>query len=74
MAVGNIIYETVHGVAKITINRPEVMNALRLVDLFAAKAALECAEKDNSVGVIVLTGARGAFCSGVDLKALGKAS
>ncbi len=70
MPVDNIIYEKVHGVAKITINRPEVMNALRPVDLFEAKAAIECAEKDDSVGVIVLTGAGGAFCAGVDLKAL----
>lgn len=69
---GDIIYETYEGMAKITINRPEVHNAFRpetvseLIDAFAR------ARDDSSVGVIILTGAGGkAFCSGGDQKVRG---
>ena len=67
-----IIYETYKGIAKITINRPEVRNAFtprtvaELLDAFAR------ARDDSSVGVIVLTGAGDlAFCSGGDQKVRG---
>ena len=67
-----IIYETYKGIAKITINRPEVRNAftprtvMELLDAFAR------ARDDSSVGVIVLTGAGDlAFCSGGDQKVRG---
>jgi naphthoate synthase len=67
-----IIYETYKGIAKITINRPQVRNAFtprtvaELLDAFAR------ARDDSSVGVIVLTGAGDlAFCSGGDQKVRG---
>ena len=73
-----IIYETYDGIAKITINRPEVRNAFTPktnVELFDA---FSIARDDASIGVIILTGANHdgrpedqAFCSGGDQKKRG---
>ena len=71
MAYENLIYEKKDGVAKITINRPSVMNALTPTLLSEMKAAVLEAGKDSEVKVIVLTGAGRAFSAGVDLIALG---
>jgi naphthoate synthase len=55
------------GIAKITIDRPEVRNAFRPQTIIEISAALERAREDTSVGVIVLTGEGDlAFCSGGD--------
>src|SRR5919107_3040510 len=55
------------GIAKITINRPEVRNAFRPQTIIEVSEALERAREDTSVGVIVLTGeGELAFCSGGD--------
>lgn len=55
------------GVAKITINRPEVHNAFRPETLIEISDALEKAREDPRVGAIILTGAgERAFCSGGD--------
>ena len=64
----DIRYETSEdGIAKITINRPEVRNAFRPETLIEISDALERAREDTSVGVIVLTGDGPlAFCSGGD--------
>jgi naphthoate synthase len=68
----DIVYETAEGIAKITINRPEVRNAFRPATLFELSAAFTAARDDPSVGVIILTGAGGeAFCSGGDQKVRG---
>lgn len=68
----DILYETYNGIAKITINRPEVRNAFRpktvseMIDAFAA------ARDDSKIGVIVLAGAGDeAFCAGGDQKVRG---
>ena len=71
MVYESLTYEKGNGVAKITINRPEVMNALSASVLSEIKAALQEAEKDGDVGVVVLTGAGRAFSAGVDLISLG---
>ncbi len=71
MAYENLIYKKENGIARITINRPEAMNAISPALLFELKAALEEAGKDNDVRVIVLTGEGRAFSAGVDLKSLG---
>ena len=64
---GDIRYEKADGIAKITIDRPEVRNAFRPQTLIEIAAALELAREDTEVGVIVLTGAGPkAFCSGGD--------
>ena len=66
----NILYETTDGVATITLNRPQVHNALSPGLIHDITAAVKAAEADTSVRVLVLTGAgEKAFCSGADLKA-----
>jgi len=63
----DIRYETLPGVAKITINRPEVRNAFRPTTLFELSEAFEKARDDQAIGVIILTGeGELAFCSGGD--------
>jgi dihydroxynaphthoic acid synthetase len=61
-------YEVDRGVATITITRPERLNALRPHSLAEMAAALEAADADAAVGVIVITGSGAkAFCAGGDL-------
>lgn len=62
------------GIAKITINRPEVRNAFRPQTLIEMSDAFERAREDLDVGVIVLTGeGPDAFCSGGDQRVRGDA-
>ncbi len=68
----DIIYQTGEGIAKITINRPEVHNAFRPQTLFELQDAFNRARDDDQVGVIILTGAGNeAFCSGGDIRVRG---
>jgi naphthoate synthase len=68
----DIEYHTSDGIAKITINRPEVRNAFRPQTLFELERAFTAARDDDSVGVIVLTGKGDlAFCSGGDQRIRG---
>jgi naphthoate synthase len=68
----DIEYHTSDGIAKITINRPEVRNAFRPQTLFELQHAFERARDDDSVGVIILTGKGDlAFCSGGDQRIRG---
>jgi naphthoate synthase len=65
--------EPTPGIAKITIDRPEVRNAFRPQTLFQLREAFNRAQDDPSVGVIVLTGAGpDAFCSGGDQRIRGE--
>jgi naphthoate synthase len=69
---GDIVYETAEGIAKITINRPEVRNAFRPQTLFELSDAFEAARNDAGIGVVILTGAGDeAFCSGGDQRVRG---
>jgi naphthoate synthase len=69
----DILYDTTDdGIARITINRPEVHNAFRPQTLVEIDRALMVAREDETVGVIVLTGAGDrAFCSGGDQRVRG---
>ena len=68
----DIKYEVAEGIAKITINRPDVRNAFRPQTLFELEEAFSLARDDESVGVIILTGAgTDAFCSGGDINVRG---
>jgi naphthoate synthase len=68
----DIHYEVGDGIAKISIDRPEVLNAFRPQTLIEISAALELAREDASVGVIVLTGkGTKAFCAGGDQQVRG---
>ena len=63
----DILFESFEGIAKITINRPEVYNAFRPKTNFEILDALEICKEDSSIDVVVLTGAGDkAFCSGGD--------
>lgn len=64
----DILYETKDGVAKITINRPDTLNSLLPSTVIDMVTAIELAERDKTIGVIVITGAGDrAFCSGGDV-------
>ena len=68
----DIEYHTADGIAKITINRPEVRNAFRPQTLFELRDAFDAARDDDSIGVIILTGKGDlAFCSGGDQRIRG---
>ena len=70
----DIKYEKAEGMAKITINRPEVRNAFRPLTVMEMQKALEDAREDSETGVIILTGeGPDAFCSGGDQKVRGDA-
>ena len=63
----DILYEKADGIAKITINRPEVRNAFRPQTLAELRDAFTLARDDLEVGAIIFTGAgEEAFCSGGD--------
>jgi naphthoate synthase len=63
----DIRYETAEGIAKITIDRPDVLNSFRPQTLIDVSAALEAAREDTDVGVVILTGeGQQAFCAGGD--------
>jgi len=65
-----ILYETVDGIATITLNRPQAYNAFdRRMHVDLARTLKE-AEHDTAVRCLVITGAGKAFCSGQDLKDL----
>ena len=63
-----IIFEKKEAVAKITLNRPEALNAMNDVMFREIGEALENAENDDTIRVVVLAGNGRAFCAGVDLK------
>lgn len=62
-------YSVEQGVATITLNRPDVYNALNDEITYELQDALKAVSKDDQVRVVVLTGEGKAFCSGQDLKA-----
>lgn len=70
----DIRYDTLEGIAKITICRPEVRNAFRPLTVMEMREALQVARDDPRIGVIILTGeGRDAFCSGGDQRVRGDA-
>lgn len=70
----DIKYHKIDGIAKITINRPEVRNAFRPQTVEEMRHALQDARGDSTIGVILLTGeGKEAFCSGGDQKVRGSA-
>ncbi|MCB0420682.1 MAG: 1,4-dihydroxy-2-naphthoyl-CoA synthase [Bdellovibrionales bacterium] len=64
--------KTEDGIAKVTINRPEVRNAFRPLTVHELKEAFEICREDSSIGVVILTGeGKEAFCAGGDQKVRG---
>ena len=64
----DILVEKKDRVLVITLNRPQVLNAFRMVMAIELKEALQQADEDDGVGCVVLTGAGRGFCSGADLR------
>jgi enoyl-CoA hydratase/carnithine racemase len=64
------LYDATGRVATITLNRPNKLNAWTAVMESEVRAAMENAEQDDEVRVIVLTGAGRGFCAGVDMSLL----
>ncbi len=65
----SILYEKQEGRATVTFNRPRVLNAINYGVLSELKIAFKDASWDDTIGVVVLTGAgERAFCTGADLK------
>ncbi len=70
MAYEDILYAVDGGVAVITLNRPEALNAWRAQMEREVRAAMRAAADDDTVRVIVLTGAGRGFCAGADMQGL----
>ena len=63
-----ILYETADGVATITLNRPEKLNAFTSRMLEEWEAAIERARDDDDVRAVVITGSGRGFCAGMDVR------
>ncbi len=66
----DLLYEVSDGIATVTLNRPDRMNAISTAMLSSFSQALRDADADRGVRVIILTGAGRGFCAGLDLKDL----
>ena len=67
-----VLYDVSDHIALITLNRPEAMNAVNADLATALGEALDRADHDPEVRVIIVTGTGKAFCAGADLKAIAK--
>jgi enoyl-CoA hydratase/carnithine racemase len=70
MPTQETIYAVANRVATITLNRPDKLNAWTATMEKEVRASLDEAERDDNVGVIVLTGAGRGFCAGADMSLL----
>lgn len=66
----DILYSVADGVATVTLNRPDKLNAWRSQMEQDVRAAMKLASEDDAVRVIVLTGAGKGFCAGADMNML----
>ncbi|MDB2434083.1 crotonase/enoyl-CoA hydratase family protein [Luminiphilus sp.] len=69
MSEAAVLTEVADGVMTITINRPKAKNAVNKDVAEGIAAALDALDADDNTHVVILTGAGGTFCSGMDLKA-----
>jgi enoyl-CoA hydratase len=72
--VTTVLFDTRGPVAIVTINRPEVRNAVNGPTALALVEAFQSFDRNESLSVAVLTGAKGTFCAGADLKAFAAGS
>ena len=68
-----ILYEIDRGVAHISLNRPEVLNAYNMQTRDDFSEALEAVQEDSEVGALLISGQGRAFCAGADLTEFGTA-
>lgn len=74
MPHGTVLLDITDAVATATLNRPDTYNAMNNHLMHDLQTAVERAEADRSVGVLVITGNGRGFCSGADLSAIGSPS
>jgi enoyl-CoA hydratase/carnithine racemase len=67
MAFETILYDQADGVATITLNRPDRLNAVNTTVIHELVAAFDRADGDDGVRAVIVTGAGRAFCAGADL-------
>ncbi|HSS50017.1 MAG TPA: crotonase/enoyl-CoA hydratase family protein [Thermoanaerobaculia bacterium] len=68
MTAPTVLYEAAGRIARVTLNRPERLNAINETMPFELQGAVERANADDDVHLIVLAGAGRAFCAGYDLE------
>jgi enoyl-CoA hydratase/carnithine racemase len=68
--MSDLIYQIADGIATLTLNRPDKLNAWTGQMGIEVRAAMEAAEADENVRVIILTGAGRGFCAGADMSLL----
>src|SRR5438477_913054 len=68
--IKGILWEIEGPLARVTLNRPEVLNAMNLAWPQEVLAITDALARDKSVKVVLIRGAGRAFCSGIDLKSL----
>ncbi|MFH1481288.1 MAG: enoyl-CoA hydratase-related protein, partial [Pseudomonadota bacterium] len=73
MNLTQLLYEITDGVAMVTINRPEKLNAFTPIMVREMLEVFKEADRDDSVRVVVVTGAGRAFCAGAEMSS-GKVS
>ncbi len=66
-----LLVDKTDGIATLTLNRPDQLNALSVELREALADELESLRTDRDIGVVILTGAGRAFCAGLDLKEMG---
>jgi enoyl-CoA hydratase len=71
MAESVLLVDRRDGIATLTLNRPDQMNALSMELRRALEVELTALRSDREIGVVILTGAGRAFCAGLDLKEMG---
>lgn len=72
MTQPTVLYEVANGIARITLNRPEKLNALNGELVAALREALASSARHSQCRVVVISGAGTDFCSGADLASLEK--
>jgi enoyl-CoA hydratase/carnithine racemase len=72
MAFETLLYDVADGVATITLNRPDRLNAVNTAVIHELVAAFDRADADDGVRAVIVTGAGRAFCAGADLGGGGK--
>lgn len=71
-ALQTLLYDVEDGVATITLNRPEKLNAFTTQMRDELVAVFDCTDADDAVRAVIVTGAGRAFCAGADLSSGGK--
>jgi dihydroxynaphthoic acid synthetase len=72
MEFTDILYQKENGVATVTLNRPNVLNVFRFETIAELTQAFEDADKDSTIGAVILTGNGKAFSCGGDISVLSK--